>query len=104
MCFLVLQEHQNYLAQDDLLGPVVVSIKREHHPGVGKLYRTIVRTKVNTVHEMVKCDVESTEPSICGLTKVCFLETSRIKVKLTTAFILICNLNIKIDIRIKTKN
>lgn len=65
------QEHQSYLAQDDNLGPVVVSVKKEHHPGVGKLYRTIVRTKVSTVHELVKCDTaETTEPSVFGLTKV----------------------------------
>ncbi|XP_067945808.1 rap1 GTPase-activating protein 1-like isoform X2 [Watersipora subatra] len=69
--YFVNQEHQNYLAQDDIIGPVVVSIKKEHHPDAGKLYRTIVRTKVNTVHELVRSDGEATEPSVQGLTKVC---------------------------------
>ena len=58
------------MAQDEVLGAVVVSVKREHHPGVGKLYRTIVRTKVSTVHELVKCEADHTEPSVYDLTKV----------------------------------
>jgi len=55
-----------------------VSIKKEFHPGAGKLYRTIVRTKANTVHELVKCETENVEPSILGLTKV-FLSSIKLK-------------------------
>ena len=65
----VWQEHQNFLGQDDLHGPVIASIKREMHQSFGKLYRTIVRTKSGTVHELVRCENDA-EPTIAELTKV----------------------------------
>lgn len=58
------------MAQDDRVGPVVVSVKREQYENThGALYRAIVRTKFSTAHELVQSE-DASEPSVAGLTKV----------------------------------
>lgn len=76
------------------MGPVLISVKKEHHPSYGVLYRTVARTKLSTVHELIQSE-ESNEPSVAGLAKVnrpvkmhyALLTSNRRKLRLWVVFL-----------------
>lgn len=65
----LLQEHQNFVAQDDALGPVLLSVKHEMLAGQDYV-RLILRLQTGTLHEVVPATCLSDQASPHRMAKV----------------------------------
>lgn len=78
------QEHLNYVAQDEVLGAIVASVKKESFPEKGQdVTSIIVRTKQSTVYDSVVLPSSSScggsEPPVALMMRTCCEEISTSK-------------------------
>ena len=68
--FITKQEHFNYFAQDENLGPLILSVKHETIGGEDAL-RVVLRSKAGTIHDVLAVSTLGDSPIPARIAKVC---------------------------------
>lgn len=77
------QEHFNYFAQDENLGPLILSVKHETIGGEDAL-RVVLRSKAGTIHDVLAVSTLGDSPIPARIAKVCVTQLFKFDVKITS--------------------